>query len=828
LTIIRARAGRIACVLLASTSLCALAAPAKAQMPPPPLDKSVDDNGVDSMRGTLDGVGRTVDVSIGPEGTGGLSFERWWIGGTEGGGLGGTWAHNWAFVMEVDGDEGTSLNVVVGGGSERFTYSPPLSRFVPDRSGGGTLDVTGVDPQHPGGTGYIYTAHDGTVVVFEGGGVAWPYDVGTAVGTSVKYPDGTVAWIHYTRMDPGSGNVGGRIESVTNSHGYQLKFSYPSADPDGTEWPGNVPNRITAINNAVEYCDPGPASCSLAGAWPQVNYTLTRGWNTPWIATATDAANRTTSYSYDWSWGALTGIRRPGAAQDDVSISYEQTDRRVASITSAGVTQTYTYGGGTSSGVGPDSVSKSGPNPYTKTFSGLNPYLSVITSISEEVPVSFTYYIDMYNTGKVKTETYPKKIVTYEYDTRGNLTKTTVKSRYDSSQPTIVTSATYPATCTNPVTCNKPLTTTDARGYVIDYSYDPVHGGITSIKYPAGPNGVRPEVRTSYTGLKAYYKTSSGGSPVASAETHYLPTAVSACQTSASCAGGADEVKVQTSYGPQTAGTANNLLPVSISAGSGNGSLTATTAVTYDTVGNAIYKDGPLAGSADTSRTIYNAAREAIGAIGPDPDGTGPLKNRAQRVTLGPDGQPTKVEVGTTNGQGDSAWAAFQPLQQIDTQYDSYGRQVQVRNSGGGTTYGLIQTSYDPLGRPECQALRMNPSAWSALPSSACALGAEGTFGPDRITRVVRDSWGRPTTIQSAYGTTAQADEAASYSADNSQISYRRDGENNLTAYVYDDFGRLSKTYFPNPNKGANDSNGSDREELTYDNNGNVTQRAHA
>ena len=35
------------------------------------------------------------------------------------------------------------------------------------------------------------------------------------------------------------------------------------------------------------------------------------------------------------------------------------------------------------------------------------------------------------------------------------------------------------------VTCNLPNTTVDARGNITNYSYDPTHGGVTSVKLPA-------------------------------------------------------------------------------------------------------------------------------------------------------------------------------------------------------------------------------------------------------------------------------------------------------------------------------------------------------
>ena len=64
-----------------------------------------------------------------------------------------------------------------------------------------------------------------------------------------------------------------------------------------------------------------------------------------------------------------------------------------------------------------------------------------------------------------------------------------------------------------------------------------------------------------------------------------------------------------------TAYSANvNRLPVSVSAGNGSGTLSASSAFTYDDVGNRLTEDGPLDGAADTVRYRFNAARELVGS----------------------------------------------------------------------------------------------------------------------------------------------------------------------------------------------------------------------
>ncbi|MDB5694267.1 MAG: repeat protein, partial [Alphaproteobacteria bacterium] len=244
-------------------------------------------------------------------------------------------------------------------------------------------------------------------------------------------------------------------------------------------------------------------------------------------------------------------------------------------------------------------------------------------------------------------------------------------------------------------------------------------------------------------------------------------------------------------------------------------------------VGNPYTVDGPLSGSADTARLVYDADRELVGTIGADPDGAGSLKNRAVRVTYNTDGLVTKVEQGTTLGQTDTDWAGFSSLQAVETDYDSADRPVVQRLTSGGTTYALAQTSYDGEGRPVCGAQRMNPTFFTSLPSDACTLGTtSSSYGPDRIVKTTYDAAGRVTLVQSAYGVTGvQSDDLATTYTNNGLVSTVTDAEGNKTTYGYDGLDRRTTTFFPNTTKGAGTSSSTDYEQLTLDANGNVTSR---
>jgi RHS repeat-associated protein len=311
---------------------------------------------------------------------------------------------------------------------------------------------------------------------------------------------------------------------------------------------------------------------------------------------------------------------------------------------------------------------------------------------------------------------------------------------------------------------------------------------------------VRPETRYSYTLANGAYQL----------------TGSSTCQTAASCAGTADEVKTSLAY------DANGNV-TSASQSDGTWTLTASQAMTYDGLGNLLTVDGPLAGTADTTRMRYNVARELIGTISADPDGGGSLKHRAVRNSY-TNGLLTKVEYGTVNSQSDGDWAAFTAVQSVETGYDVNARPTVQKAMSGGTIYALTQTSYDALGRPDCVAQRMNPTIYGSLPA-ACSLGTAGTFGNDRIAKTEYDAAGRVWKVSSALGTPEASVEVTNAYSDNGQLQAVTDAEGNKTSYEYDGFDRLAVTRFPGTTKGSGASSSTDYEQLGYDSAGNVISR---
>lgn len=117
--------------------------------------------------------------------------------------------------------------------------------------------------------------------------------------------------------------------------------------------------------------------------------------------------------------------------------------------------------------------------------------------------------------------------------------------------------------------------------------------------------------------------------------------------TAPALAQSADEIKTTITYQAGSSSVGSNLLPISTAVAAGNNSFVATTTTAYDALGNVVATDGPLPGPQDTTYFVYNAYRELVATISPDPDGAGPLPRAVERNIYNADGKPIRVEAGT-------------------------------------------------------------------------------------------------------------------------------------------------------------------------------------
>lgn len=793
--------------LLASSAL--LSTPVWAQQQPtPPEHYTLDARGVDLVTGGFSY--QTADVVIGDPDQGGLVHGRVYVNGG--------WRDTLAGTIRVDG---SIYTVSLGAASEVFTKSG--SSFIPASNRGATLTQSG--------STLTFVTSDGTVAQYSTtySGSTTMYAANNAALMSVRRPNGELLYYSWDGMSycsmwnlsPDPDNPIGdcvqwsnavRLESVSNNRGYQINFLYETDLPPATSMDligGGWLKRTGAIgiNLAVDYCSPFDNACTGTRNWPRVTYVA--GDYGGDIISSTDQSGRTTSYAY--SGVGLAAVRLPGSTSDDVAITYA--GGKVAQVSDSTGTWNYAY-----------SDSDSGTTRTTTANGPLGQQLVAVsdqtigraTSVKDALNRTTSYQYDAQK--RLQRITQPEGDYAQQtYDARGNITQTLYVPKSGSGLSNITTSAAYPATCANPVICNQPTSTTDTRGYVTDYTYDPVHGGLLSVTAPApAPGASRPEARITYAAQTAQYKNS-GGTIVPATTSIVLPVSVSACATGSSCIGTASEVKTTVAYG--SAGVANNLLPTSTTSGNGTGTLAATTSLTYTPNGDVASVNGPLAGTDDTVTYRYDDARQLTGVISPDPDGGGPLLRRAVRNTYNPRGQITLSEQGTVTGLTDPNWAAFVSLQKTAIAYDALGRPTQQRLQSSSTTHALVQTSYDAAGRTDCVVTRMNAATFASPPASACTAATVGAFGPDRIAKYGYDAASQLTSTTSGFGVDAIT-ESATYTT-NGQPLTLTDGKGNVSTFVYDGFDRLSRLRYPNPTTSG--SSTTDYEDYGYDAASNVT-----
>ena len=757
-----------------------LAAPALAQTTTaPPVRSAIDANGVDIMRGQY--MASATDLTIGPDDHHGLKNTRQWIAG---------WRI--AQVPRILGD-GNNVTVTFNGNSAGFTWNYSTNQYDSDQADGSSLNATRT----------VYTANDGTVINFTA--QTYYYDKGYpwALGANVIYPDGTKWTFQYESF---SGCYSGctyypeatRLLSITSSAGYVLSYTYQQADlhlygypqpRDDIRW--LTLTRVSASGSCTTSC----ATRYVDYAYADLAYDVPKA-----LSTVTDSAANVTRYSYS---GEVSGIRFPGSTTDDIVINYAPSSLVVASVNRGPLT--WTYGKTTSTGSVTDPAGSTRTITFDPTFrTTKDETRDSSTNILESTTFDYCLSGDTNcPLGLLKTVTAREgNAARFSYDTRGNTTETRLIAKPGTSASDIVTSAAFPASCANIKTCNKPTSTTDARLATTTFNWNANNGELDSVTSPA-VNGVSPQTRYAYTQVQP-----ASGQPI------WMPTKVSTCRTTSSCDNTADETRTTISY----PSSGSLFLPASVTQAAGDGSVSATTGYSYDSNGDVIAVDGPLAGTVDVSRRSYDVNRRLVATIGVDPDGSGTRKPVAQRFTYAGDGQISLVETGNVPSQA-TDMSGFVAQQSVQSSFDSYHRKTKDSLLAGGATKAVRQFSYDTAGRLLCDAIRMDPAQWGSQ-TDACTPQTTAPSGPDRVTRSTYDGADRSLTVVSGFGTAAAVTESSTYTP-NGKLWTVDDANGNRTTYSYDGFDRVSKIAYPSKATPGTSST-TDYEAPTYDANSNI------
>jgi RHS repeat-associated protein len=459
-----------------------------------------------------------------------------------------------------------------------------------------------------------------------------------------------------------------------------------------------------------------------------------------------------------------------------------------------------------------NSVDVTGPNSYHKVYSittGGNNEVGVhnlISRVTDELgrQTNFEYDSKVRVTRVIEPE---GNEISIAYDPVGNITAKTSIPKAGSGLLNIVEQAFVdlsPFTradgfieCKDTVLCYRTTWYRDARGFQTDFVYNS-RGQLTQQTDPADQNGV--QRRT----IHEYQEVDTGGGVPVSRR-----TVTRTCGVGSTC-GVSDDTRVEYQY------WGNTFLPSLERRMDSTTSEVRNTAYSYDLAGRVLSIDGPLAGADDTQYFRYDALGRRIWEVGAlAPNGLRIARRITYRTS---DDGVAVIETGTLTGPTDTN---LQVLERTDTTYNSKRHPVRQVRSAAGVAYSVADRAFLDRGLSECTTIRMN---LAALPTagSACTLGAQGSFGPDRITRSVYDAAGQLLKVQRAVGTTLQQDYATyTYSA-NGKTATITDAKGNKSQLGYNGFDRLVQLNFPSKTTPGAIST-TDFEQYTYDASGNRT-----
>jgi RHS repeat-associated protein len=609
--------------------------------------------------------------------------------------------------------------------------------------------------------------------------------------SSVSYPNGEIlTYTYQTAMLQGDPfqRVFHRPTRVTSNLGFFITIAYHPGTVGSAGW--GAPAEAAIYNSSAPTTPLGRLTYSADGT------------------TITDLGGRV--YTCQACQNSLGGsiethsgsLRLPGEASPTLQVIPHPSHAIVGSVTSDGVQWNYSYANvrydASTSGYLYDRLTVTGPNGYNVAYDmRVSGRRNVITRITDSLGRVTTVDFDQaYRPTRLVQPEGNETLV--DYDRLGNIVTRTTRPKPGSWLTAINEAAHYPINGCNggsfDIGCFRPTWFRDGLGRQTDFAYNS-RGQIIEQTDPADPNGVRRKTHVSYITTGGLSRRS----------------VTRICGDITTC-GTADEIRTEYEY------WGNTLLPAVVRQVDAARGEMLETRYTYDLSGRILVEDGPLPGTSDAKYNRYDVHGRLTWEIGPaDQAGMRQAKRFSYRHA---DDKVVSVEEGTVPHESSSVLTVHR---RVDHGYDSRRNPVRDTMSAGGTSYALTQRSFDQRGQLECEAVRMNPVAYGWLPESACTLTPHGAFGPDRITRNVRDAAGQLLQVQRAYGTSVQQTYAAYTYSTNGQRQTVRDANNNLTTFEHDGFDRLVKMRFPVAATGANQSSATDYEQYGYDAVGNRT-----
>ena len=539
------------------------------------------------------------------------------------------------------------VSIYYGGRAQTFRAGSTSPFSVESKAGWGGLTYSG--DRNAGTAIYTYAASDGTQIVFRSPGNSdCSAMIACAFASSILLADGTKYALAYETQSTGTNRA--RLKTVQSSRGYALLFEYT-----GANW--NLASKACVLNLALAPM-PTSGSCPI-GAAATVSYGYT-SYNGDRLASVIDAVGKTWSYTYATSGTAMAmGFKKPGAgapwltnyidvrpnsegvAQENVGYqsfadgrSYTYTYNFPPEVDGVPISVaggSYTDNNGRTSSVVFDFPVTPGTGaggvchlyPCTPTNVGMVEFQQTSGPVTVTDPLNRTtkfHYCDL-NAEANLPPTYhnrcyvtqlqwmldPEGIKTYYTwdNVDQNILQIRKVAKSGSGLADVTTSATYD--CTHRASCAKPTSTTDAKGNVTTYTYDPTHGGILTETEPAvSVNGAGTSIaavkRYGYTLRKAWVSNGAGGY-TQNTDGVYLLTSEKTCRSTATnlstdnCAGGAaDEVVTAYDYGPDSGPNTLILRGTTVTADVGGTITTLRSCFGYDALGNKISETKPRAG----------------------------------------------------------------------------------------------------------------------------------------------------------------------------------------------------------------------------------------